>query len=105
VSDIVQCLAHAINQSLNPAQHSIEKPNKLFELVASDADVELSVDLDAQLVHLPGDEDLPFDVDPFAKVMLLAGTDEIGYLLAKLPEIDAYEAAHPPRVDTLASPG
>ena len=37
--------------------------------------------------------------------MLLAGTDEIGYLLSKLPAIEAYEAAHPPRVDTLAPAG
>jgi len=25
--------------------------------------------------------DLPFDVDPFARMMLLAGTDELGYLV------------------------
>ena len=32
--------------------------------------------------------------------MLLAGTDEIGYVAAKLPEIEAWEAARTPRVDT-----
>ena len=32
--------------------------------------------------------------------MLLAGTDEIGYVAAKLPEIEAWEAARPARVDT-----
>ena len=74
----------------------------LFELVTEQPDVELTVDLEAQVVHLPGDEDLPFEVDPFAKVMLLAGTDELGYLLGKSSEIDAWEAAHPPRVDTTA---
>ncbi len=34
--------------------------------------------------------------------MILAGTDELGYLLSKVPDIDTWEAAHPPRVDTLA---
>ena len=34
--------------------------------------------------------------------MLLAGTDELGYLLSKEPEIEAWEAAHPPRIDSLA---
>jgi hypothetical protein len=34
--------------------------------------------------------------------MLLAGTDELGYLLAKEADIAAWERAHPPRVDTLA---
>ncbi len=32
--------------------------------------------------------------------MLLAGTDELGYLLARSAAIDAWEAAHPARVDT-----
>ena len=75
----------------------------LFELVADNPDTELTVDLEAQVVHLPGDEDLPFDVDPFARMMLLAGTDELGYLLGKLPQIEAWEAAHPARVDTVAA--
>ena len=51
-------------------------------------------------VYLPGDEDLPFEIDPFVKLMILAGTDELGYLLAKEPRIAAWEAAHPPRIDT-----
>jgi 3-isopropylmalate/(R)-2-methylmalate dehydratase small subunit len=62
----------------------------------------VTIDLDLQVVHLPDDEDLPFDVDPFAKQMLLAGTDELGYLLSKDDDIAAWEAAHPPRIDTLA---
>ena len=69
-------------------------------MLAADPDAELTVDLDAQLVHLPGDEDLAFDVDPFARTMLLAGTDELGYLLGKSAEIEAWEAAHPAPVDT-----
>jgi hypothetical protein len=32
--------------------------------------------------------------------MLLAGTDEMGYLVGKLPAIEAWEARHAPRVDT-----
>src|SRR5437870_5206013 len=42
----------------------------------------------------------PFVVDPFAKVMLLAGTDELGYLLGRLADIDAWDASHPARIDT-----
>ena len=70
----------------------------------SNPNAELTVDLEAQVVHLPGDEDLPFEVDPFARMMLLAGTDEMGYLLARLPAIEAWEAAHPARVDTSPAP-
>jgi hypothetical protein len=31
--------------------------------------------------------------------MILAGTDELGYLLSKEAELEAWEAAHPPRID------
>ncbi|MFZ5853967.1 MAG: 3-isopropylmalate dehydratase small subunit [Chloroflexota bacterium] len=77
----------------------------LFELLAADPDAVLTVDLAEQGVLLPDGSTIEFEIDPFARTMLLAGTDEIGYLLSKLPAIEAYEATHPPRVDTLASAG
>jgi 3-isopropylmalate/(R)-2-methylmalate dehydratase small subunit len=91
---------NALKNGLLPIVVEPERLTQLFELVQASPDTELSVDLDAQVVHLPGDEDLPFDVDPFAKLMLLRGTDEMGYLLQKDAKIAAWEAAHPGRVDT-----
>ena len=73
---------------------------RLFALVEADPDAELRVDLAEQGVLLPDGSTIDFDVDPFSKMMLMAGTDEIGYVLGKEPEIAAWEAAHPPRVDT-----
>ena len=93
---------NALKNGLLPILVDPEQHRQLFELVAADPTVELTVDLDAQVVHLPGDEDLPFDVDPFSKLMLLDGTDELGYLLDQAPAIDAWEGAHPARVDTRA---
>ena len=55
-------------------------------------------------MYLPGDEDLPFDIDPFVKLMILAGTDELGYLLSKEPRIAAWETSHAPRIDTRSAP-
>jgi 3-isopropylmalate/(R)-2-methylmalate dehydratase small subunit len=94
--------SNALKNGVLPIVVDPERHRQLFELVAANPDVEVTVDLEAQVVHLPGDEDLPFDVDPFAKVMLLAGTDEIGYLLGMEAAITAYEASHPPRVETTA---
>ena len=94
--------SNALKNGLLPIVVESEKHRQLFDMVAVDPDAELTVDLETQLVHLPGDEDLPFDVDPFARMMILAGTDELGYLLAKTDEIDAWETAHPARVDTRA---
>ena len=74
---------------------------RLFELLAADPDAELTVDLAEQGVLLPDGSTIDFEIDPFAKRMILAGTDELGYLLSKDAEIKAWEAAHPPRIDSL----
>jgi 3-isopropylmalate/(R)-2-methylmalate dehydratase small subunit len=95
--------SNSLKNGLLPIVVEAEKQRQLFELVATNPDAEFTVDLEAQVVHLPGDEDLPFEVDPFARMMLLAGTDEMGYLVAKLPAIDAWEATHPARIDTTSA--
>jgi len=77
---------------------------RLFEILAADPDAELTIDLAEQGVLLPDGTTLDFDIDPFAKRMILAGTDELGYLLSKDAELRAWEAAHPPRIDSLAEP-
>jgi 3-isopropylmalate/(R)-2-methylmalate dehydratase small subunit len=92
--------SNALKNGLLPIVVDPEKHRQLFELIDAQPRVALTVDLEAQVVHLPGDEDLPFDVDPFAKQMLLAGTDEMGWLLARDATIAAYERDHPARVDT-----
>ena len=78
---------------------------RLFELLATDPDAHLTVDLAEQGVLLPDGSTIDFEIDPFAKRMILAGTDELGYLLAKAPGIDAWEASHPARVNTLHPAG
>jgi len=102
-ADIFQ--GNSLKNGLLPIIVDPERHRQLFELVAANPDVELAVDLESQVVHLPGDEDLPFEVDPFSKLMLLKGTDELGYLLGKEPAISAWESAHEPRVDTRVPAG
>jgi 3-isopropylmalate/(R)-2-methylmalate dehydratase small subunit len=74
---------------------------RLFEMLADDADAELTIDLAEQGVLLPDGSTLDFDIDQFAKRMILAGTDELGYLLSKDAELREWEAAHPPRIASL----
>jgi 3-isopropylmalate/(R)-2-methylmalate dehydratase small subunit len=81
--------------AVDPATHQ-----RLWDLLAHEPDAELTIDLAEQGVLLPDGSTIDFDVDPFAKMMLLAGTDELGYLLAKEADLAAWEADHPPRVDT-----
>ena len=68
----------------------------------TDPDASLTVDLAEGGILLPDGSTIDFEIDPFAKRMLLAGTDELGYLLSKDAELRAWEAAHPPRIDSLA---
>jgi 3-isopropylmalate/(R)-2-methylmalate dehydratase small subunit len=82
---------------VSPAVHA-----RLRALVERDPDAELTVDLAEEGVLLPDGSTIDFEIDPFAKRMLLAGTDELGYLLSKEAEIATWEAAHPPRVETRA---
>jgi len=91
---------NALKNGLLPIVVEAERHRQLFELVEANPAARLTVDLEAQVVHLPGDEDLPFEVDPFSKLMLLKGTDEMGYLLDHTADIDTWEQAHPGRVDT-----
>jgi 3-isopropylmalate/(R)-2-methylmalate dehydratase small subunit len=94
--------SNSLKNGLLPIVVDADRHRQLFDLVSRVPDVELTVDLETQLVHLPGDDDFAFDVDPFARLMLLDGTDEMGYLLAREREIKAWEASHAPRVDTTA---
>ena len=78
---------------------------RLWDLIERDPDSELTVDLAEEGVLLPDGSTIDFTIDPFAKQMMLAGTDELGYLLLKDADIAAWEAAHQPRVDTLVPAG
>ena len=80
---------------VDPATHA-----RLFELLATEPDAELTIDLAEQGILLPDGTTIDFEIDTFAKRMILAGTDELGYLLSKEPEIEAWEAGHPARIDS-----
>jgi 3-isopropylmalate/(R)-2-methylmalate dehydratase small subunit len=95
--------SNSLKNGLLPIVVDADRHRQLFDLVSRVPEVELTVDLETQTVHLPGDDDFAFDVDPFARLMLLDGTDEMGYLLARDPAIHAWEANHAPRVDTTAA--
>jgi 3-isopropylmalate/(R)-2-methylmalate dehydratase small subunit len=80
---------------VDPATHQ-----RLWDMLAADPDAGVTIDLAEQGMLLPDGTTYDFEVDPFARQMLLAGTDEIGWVLQRSTAIDVWEAAHPPRVDT-----
>jgi len=94
---------NSLKNGLLPIVVDEDTHRQLFEQFAADPDAVVTIDLEEKVVHLPGDEDVPFDIDPFAHRMLLDGTDEMGWLLDRTTAIDAWEAANPARVDTRPS--
>ncbi len=95
--------SNSLKNGLLPIVVPADVHARLRDLIARDPDADLTVDLSEQGVLLPDGSTVDFDIDPFAKRMLLAGTDELGYLLSKEREIAAWEAANPPRIETRAS--
>lgn len=53
--------------------------------------VEITVDLAAGALTLPGGARVPFPIEAFARHCLLNGVDELGYLLSRSGEIEAWE--------------
>jgi 3-isopropylmalate/(R)-2-methylmalate dehydratase small subunit len=55
---------------------------------------EVQIDLESTTLTLPDGRSTQFPIEPFARVCLLNGVDQLGYLLKQDPQITAYEQAH-----------
>ncbi len=55
----------------------------------------IEIDVGGGAVVLPDGRRVAFAIDPFARHCLMQGVDELGYLLSRLPEIEAWERARP----------
>jgi 3-isopropylmalate/(R)-2-methylmalate dehydratase small subunit len=67
----------------------VDEPTSRWLLANPGAEV--TVDLDSTTLSLPNGARLTFPLEPFARYCLMNGVDELGFLLSKVPGIDAYE--------------
>ena len=93
---------NALKNGLLPVMVDAETQKKLQARCEADPTATVTVDLSTCTLTLPDGEQTTFPVDPFGRHCLLNGVDQLGFLLAGDPEITAYEAANPARVDTAA---
>jgi 3-isopropylmalate/(R)-2-methylmalate dehydratase small subunit len=63
----------------------------LFERCAGLGGLELTIDLDALSVRDDGELNVPFEIDPYRREMLMRGLDEIGRTLLEESRIRAFE--------------
>jgi 3-isopropylmalate/(R)-2-methylmalate dehydratase small subunit len=74
--------------AVDPATH-----RELFEIAGRDPAAEVTIDLAAQAIRLPTGRAASFPIDGFSRACLLAGVDQLGYILKHAAAIAAHEAS------------
>jgi 3-isopropylmalate/(R)-2-methylmalate dehydratase small subunit len=87
---------NALKNGLLPIQLPETVHGALLAHVLAHPGAVVAVDLAGQTVALPGGGDAPFSVDAFARECLLAGVDEIGWVLNRAEAIARFESARLP---------
>jgi 3-isopropylmalate/(R)-2-methylmalate dehydratase small subunit len=82
---------NALKNGLLPVAVDADTHWQLFSVVGEEPAAEVTIDLASQTLRLPDGRAVRFPIDAFARQCLLAGVDELGYLLARAPQIEAYE--------------
>lgn len=76
---------------------------QLLSLITEEPDTHITIDLANQSVQLPDGRKVQFPIDTFSKTCILNGIDQLGYLQRHSSAVEAFEAVHPDRVNTLAA--
>jgi 3-isopropylmalate/(R)-2-methylmalate dehydratase small subunit len=92
---------NALKNGLLPIIVDGEAHRRLLDSLAREPQAEVTIDLAAQTLKLPGGVEVSFPIDGFARDCLLEGVDELGYLFQRHSQIAAYEARVPDAVRTL----
>ncbi len=82
---------NALNNGILPVQVPEEYLQKLLQLVSVDASTEIRINLKEQTLQTPLGE-ITFDINPYKKMCLLNGYDDIDFLISKKEKIKAFES-------------
>jgi len=85
---------NSLKNGLLPVAIDESKHSELFDLLEADPGLEITIDLGAQSITYGNGHRAAFDIDPFAKLSLLEGVDQLGYLLSMDDKITEFEAKH-----------
>jgi len=87
IADIFR--SNALKNGLLPVV--VEETTSRWLLEHPGADV--TIDVEATRLSLPDGSSVSFPLEPFARFCLLNGVDELGFLLARAPQIEAFETS------------
>jgi 3-isopropylmalate/(R)-2-methylmalate dehydratase small subunit len=82
--------SNALKNGLIPIIVDDATHKMLFDYVEEVPNAKFTVDLESQMLLFPNGS-VTFPIDPFNKICLLNGTDELGYILSFEKEIAAFE--------------
>ena len=83
---------NALNNGILPITVSPEFLHQLFSAIEKNPKTEFKVDLEAQTISiLDESSEEHFEIDPYKKMCLLNGYDDIDFLLSKKGKIEAFE--------------
>ncbi|MDY0779761.1 3-isopropylmalate dehydratase small subunit [Tenacibaculum sp. IB213877] len=83
---------NALNNGILPIQVSEEYLKKLLKKVSEEPETTIVVNLEDQRLKTPIGN-IEFDINPYKKICLLNGYDDIDFLLSKKEKIEAFEAS------------
>ncbi len=85
---------NSLKNGLLPVAIDESTHSELLDLLEGDPSLEITIDLGAQSITYGNGHRAEFDIDPFAKLSLMEGVDQLGYLLAMNEKITEFEAKH-----------
>ena len=83
---------NSLKNGLLPVALPEETVNMLWDLVEEEPETTITVNLENQTVVLPDGQTHHFDIDPFRRLCLLNGVDDLGYIMSKEAAIATHEA-------------
>lgn len=81
---------NALNNGILPLQVSQQILDEIFRTIEKDPKAKLDIDVENQTLLL-NDQSVTFDIDPYKKVCLINGYDDIDYLLSIKDDIESFE--------------
>ncbi len=85
---------NALNNHVLPIQVIPSFLETLLETVQNNPSTPIKVNLEAQILSVGNDFKTAFEIDPYKKMCLLKGYDDIDFLVSNLNKIEAFEQQH-----------
>ncbi|NJK43566.1 MAG: 3-isopropylmalate dehydratase small subunit [Pleurocapsa sp. SU_196_0] len=86
---------NSLKNGLLPVALPEDVVQNLWATLEANPDARITVDLPTQTVTLPDGTTQGFQIDPFRKLCLLEGVDDLGYIMKREDAIAAHEARQP----------